>query len=164
MKDPNSSVEAIHALSQAIAEAKDPKEIYNLILDAVVRFLKVEKASIMAYDPEAGVLRVIAARGMDEKMISNVVVRVGEGISGKVFASHKRVLIKELKAEETKLKVEMAKLQGMVRTLNKGGHIPMPPPKGPQRTSSIGGLITSGPTKIKKYALNPNSLSIANAY
>lgn len=100
MKDPNSSIDAIHALSQAIVEAKDSKEIYNLILNAVVRFLKVEKASIMAYDPQTGVLRVIAARGMDEKMIDNVIVRVGEGISGKVFASHKPVLIKELKAEE----------------------------------------------------------------
>lgn len=100
MKQSTTPIDAICELSRAIAQAKDPREVYDLILDAVVRFLKVDKASIMTFDRSAGVLRVAAARGMDPEVAANAVVRVGEGISGKVFASHKPLLIDDIKTEE----------------------------------------------------------------
>lgn len=96
-----SSIDVIYALSEAIAQSKDPKEVYDIILDAVLRFLNVSKASIMSYDPEVGALRIVAARGMNKDLIENVVVRVGEGISGKVFASYRPLLINNITAEQT---------------------------------------------------------------
>lgn len=94
-------LDAVHELSRAIARAGDPKAIYELILDAVVKFLAVEKASIMTYDPALGALRIVAARGMDPGIMEKAVVRVGEGISGRVFASHEPVLIREIETSET---------------------------------------------------------------
>jgi sigma-B regulation protein RsbU (phosphoserine phosphatase) len=101
MKSKTTALDAVYALSQAIVRAADSAQIYDLILDEVVRTLKVEKASIMSYDQEHGVLRIVAARGMDSRIMERVVVRVGEGISGKVFASHEPILIKDIQAEET---------------------------------------------------------------
>lgn len=101
MTTQTSPIDAIHELSAAIARAGDPNEVYDIILDAVVKFLNVEKASIMTFDPQAGYLRIAAARGMDESLVKSAVVRVGEGISGKVFASSKPVLINDIKAEES---------------------------------------------------------------
>lgn len=100
MSSQNTAINAIHALSEAIATSKDPADVYNLILDAVIKFLGVDKASIMAYDGNTGTLRIAAARGMDEKIMKNAVVRVGEGISGRVFASHKPIMINDIQAEE----------------------------------------------------------------
>jgi len=80
--------------------AADPAQIYQLVLDEVVRSLGVEKASIMTFDPENGVLRIAAARGMDKEIMQNAVVKVGEGISGRVFASHEPVLINDIQASE----------------------------------------------------------------
>ncbi len=100
MKVNSNSIEAVYALSQAIAHAVDPTQIYDLILEQVVKSLGVEKASIMTYDPDKGVLRVVAARGMDPDIMKSAIVRVGEGISGKVFASYEPVLIKDIQAEE----------------------------------------------------------------
>ncbi|HPQ80586.1 MAG TPA: SpoIIE family protein phosphatase [bacterium] len=100
-KSTETPLDAVHELSRAIARAGDPGSIYDLILDSVVKFLKVEKASIMTYDPSLGALRVVAARGMDPSIMEKAVVRVGEGISGRVFASHEPVLIREIESGET---------------------------------------------------------------
>ncbi len=94
------AIDAVFSLSQAISRAEGEEQIYELILDEVVRQLNVEKASIMTYDREKGTLKIVAAKGMDPDVMKNVTVRVGEGISGRVFASHEPVLIKEMRAEE----------------------------------------------------------------
>jgi phosphoserine phosphatase RsbU/P len=95
-----SAIDAVFSLSQAISRAEGEEQIYELILDEVARQLNVEKASIMTYDSERGTLKIVAARGMDPEVKNNVVVRVGEGISGRVFASHEPVLIKKMQTEE----------------------------------------------------------------
>ncbi len=92
-------IDAICALSQAITRAATPDQVYDLILDEVVRQLGVEKASIMTYDAAIGGLRIAAARGMEPEIVQRAVVRVGEGISGKVFASHEPMLITDITAE-----------------------------------------------------------------
>ena len=99
-EDAATPLDAVHELSRAIARAVDPSSVYELVLDAVVKFLSVEKASIMVWDPAAGALRIAAARGMDPAIMERALVRVGEGISGRVFASHEPVLVGELSAEE----------------------------------------------------------------
>ncbi|MFA4875126.1 MAG: GAF domain-containing SpoIIE family protein phosphatase [bacterium] len=94
------ALDAVHELSQAIASAADPAQVYEIVLDVAAKFLGVEKASIMTYEPERGVLRIAAARGMDRDIMQRAVVRVGEGISGRVFSSHEPVLINDIQAEE----------------------------------------------------------------
>jgi sigma-B regulation protein RsbU (phosphoserine phosphatase) len=98
-KNDATSLGAIYALSQAITGAAEPSQVYELILDEVVRSLGVQKASIMTFDPAQGVLRIAAARGMDPQIMERAVVRVGEGISGKVFQSNEPLLIKDIQAE-----------------------------------------------------------------
>lgn len=97
---PPTPLNAVHELSRAIARASDPRQVYDVILDAVVGLLGVEKASIMAYDPGIDALRVVAARGMDPEIARSAIVRVGEGISGRVFASREPRFIPEIQAEE----------------------------------------------------------------
>ncbi len=96
----HTALEAVHELSTAIAGAADPAQIYDLILDEVVRSLGVEKASIMVCDDARGGLRIVAARGMDREIMDRALVRVGEGISGRVFVSKSPVMMNEIRAEE----------------------------------------------------------------
>lgn len=98
-KNDATSLDAVYALSQTIAGAAEPNQVYELILDEVVKSLGVQKASIMTYDPVKGVLKIAAARGMDPEIMERAVVRVGEGISGKVFQSNEPLLIKDIQAE-----------------------------------------------------------------
>lgn len=101
MNEKLASMNAIHELSAAIAASKDPCEIYEIILGTVAKLLGVDKASIMTYDERADVLRIAAARGMDQEVQKKAVVKIGEGISGKVFVSREPVLITEIRAEES---------------------------------------------------------------
>ncbi|PJA21036.1 MAG: hypothetical protein COX62_03540, partial [Deltaproteobacteria bacterium CG_4_10_14_0_2_um_filter_43_8] len=92
-------LDLVHKLSMAIADAVELEEVYQLVLDQVVELLGVDKASIMIFDENMGALKIVAAHGMDEKVMKKSFVRVGEGISGKVFASHEPLLITDVKTE-----------------------------------------------------------------
>ncbi|OGQ23105.1 MAG: hypothetical protein A3C46_06600 [Deltaproteobacteria bacterium RIFCSPHIGHO2_02_FULL_44_16] len=93
------ALEVIHRLSTAIAEATELTQVYDLILDQVIELLHVEKASVMIYDPSLDALRVVAARGMSREVMEKAIVRVGEGISGKVFARHEPLLVDDIRGE-----------------------------------------------------------------
>ncbi len=91
-------LEVVHRLSCAIAQAADLQQVYQTLLNEVVDILGVEKASIMIYDAEADGLRIAAARGMDEQVMRDAFVRVGEGISGRVFESDEPLLVQDLRS------------------------------------------------------------------
>jgi len=93
-------LDIVHRLSCAIARADDLDHVYQIVLDEVVDVLGVEKASIMIYDKEAGGLRIAAARGMDPQVMSRAFVRVGEGISGRVFQSDEPLLVQDIQAAD----------------------------------------------------------------
>lgn len=93
-------LDVVHRLSCAIARADDLDHVYQIVLDEVVDVLGVEKASIMIYDKDAGGLRIAAARGMDPQVMSRAFVRVGEGISGRVFQSDEPLLIQDIQTAD----------------------------------------------------------------
>ena len=101
-KTDKQSLDVVYSLSNAIAQATDLNQIYELIIDEVVRLFGVEKVSIMTYDPSIDALRIAAARGLDPVVQSQAIVRVGEGISGKVFRSNEPLLISDIKTSGIK--------------------------------------------------------------
>ena len=92
------AIETVYSLSSAIAQATALNQVYDLILDKVVEIFGVEKASIMIFDPATDGLRIAAARGLDPVIQNQAVVRIGEGISGKVFKSSEPLLVADIKA------------------------------------------------------------------
>jgi sigma-B regulation protein RsbU (phosphoserine phosphatase) len=92
------AIDAVHSLSDAIAQASELTQVYDLILDKVVELFGVEKASIMVYDPAVDGLKIAAARGLDPKIKEQAVVKVGEGISGRVFKSNEPLLVEDIRA------------------------------------------------------------------
>jgi sigma-B regulation protein RsbU (phosphoserine phosphatase) len=93
------AIDAVYSLSHAIAHATELKQVYELIMDEVVRLFGVEKASIMIYDPSVEGLRIAAARGLDPAIQQLAIVRVGDGISGKVFRSNEPLLVEDIQAQ-----------------------------------------------------------------
>lgn len=90
-------LEILHRLSHSITEAKNLPEIYELLLNEIVSVLGVERASILRYNPKDQVLRIVAARGIEESVWKNIEIDVGEGVSGKVWQEGKPLLIKEMR-------------------------------------------------------------------
>ena len=88
--------EALHRLAMAIRNVHAPEELFPLVLEEIAAVLKVERASIMRFDPEAGVLRMVAAKGISPKEWDSIVIPVGEGVSGRVFAEKTPLLVKDV--------------------------------------------------------------------
>lgn len=93
------TITMLHRLSQAIARADSMASVCREILRAVVSVIPVGKASIMKYDPSDSTLRVVAAHGMSANVAKSVRVPVGEGYSGKVFASAQPLLVEDMGAK-----------------------------------------------------------------
>lgn len=91
-------IDVVYSLSRAITQATELGQVYELILDEVIRLFGVDKASIMVYDPAIDALRIVAARGLPEEIKQRAVVRVGEGISGKVFKDNEPLLVEDIRA------------------------------------------------------------------
>ncbi|MBD3180385.1 MAG: GAF domain-containing protein, partial [Candidatus Latescibacteria bacterium] len=72
----------------------------SLIVETLAGFLQARKTSIMALDEDEGVLRVVAAKGMDPEFVQNTKVRVGERIAGKVFEEGKAAHINDIEEND----------------------------------------------------------------
>lgn len=90
------ALKALYELSQATMKAESISEVFESILEKAMKIIGVEKASIMRFDPTDSTLKIIAAKGVPQKIIESARVKVGEGISGKVYKSEKPLLVKDV--------------------------------------------------------------------
>lgn len=86
-------------VSRKLTEAPNLEKIYEIILDKLIELFNVSRASIMIYDPQDAVLKVVAARGIPNRILKKIKVKKGEGISGNVFLKSKPLLIKNVSKE-----------------------------------------------------------------
>lgn len=105
---------ALYDLSQAMMSSASINEVFDKILDKAMKIVGVEKASIMRYDPHGSVLKIVAARGIPRGIMQDVRVKVGEGISGKVFASEKPLLIEDVKKRKDALREKRYKSRSLI--------------------------------------------------
>jgi signal transduction histidine kinase/HD-GYP domain-containing protein (c-di-GMP phosphodiesterase class II) len=72
----------------------------ELLVENVAQFLNVGKASIMLLDSAQQELRIECAIGMDEEIVANARVKLGEGIAGRVALEGKTMLVANIEADE----------------------------------------------------------------
>ncbi len=77
--------------------------ILNSFLDTALKITDTECGSIMILDEEKKTLTIRAAKGIDEKIIRNARVRIGEGISGLAIKENSSFLIKD-KPEDNRIR------------------------------------------------------------
>jgi signal transduction histidine kinase/HD-GYP domain-containing protein (c-di-GMP phosphodiesterase class II) len=65
----------------------------ELLVEIVTEMMNVKKASIMLLDSDTQELRIECAVGMDEEIVENARVKLGEGISGRVALERRPFLV-----------------------------------------------------------------------
>lgn len=108
------ALRALYEISQATMVAGSVADIFDNILDRAMEIVGVEKASIMRFDPSDSTLKILAARGVPKKVMESARVRVGEGISGKVFATEKALLVKDVKTTPDALRQKRYKSRSLI--------------------------------------------------
>ena len=78
---------------RAISTDRQTQEIMEHTVAAVSEVVRCRRVSIMLPDPDRKRLGITASLGMDEELAGTVQVPVGDGVSGKVFASGQAVVI-----------------------------------------------------------------------
>ncbi|MBI2345490.1 MAG: SpoIIE family protein phosphatase [Deltaproteobacteria bacterium] len=92
------ALRCLHRMSRAIARAPGLTAVCDRLLAEAIRVIPVTKASIMKYDPRDRTLRIVAARGIPQGIARSARVKVGEGISGRVFAASRPLLVRDIRA------------------------------------------------------------------
>jgi signal transduction histidine kinase/CheY-like chemotaxis protein len=80
-------------ISKAIPEKTSQSFLLGRILDSALAILKAKKGSILLLDEKTQELSIKVARGLNEELIHNTRIRLGEGIAGSVAKEGKIVLV-----------------------------------------------------------------------
>ncbi|HYH27231.1 MAG TPA: ATP-binding protein [Actinomycetota bacterium] len=90
----------LHELSQvteagkAVSTVLSQEQVFQVIMQTARDLLGATESSIMLLDPDAGVLRIAAATGMDETIQREAAIPVGDGVAGWVAESLQPVILK----------------------------------------------------------------------
>lgn len=78
---------------------KDPEVIYDTIVELSSLLTNAEKVSLMLPDPEKAELFIKAVKGINKWIASNIRVRIGEGIAGKVYKDGRPLMATDIERE-----------------------------------------------------------------
>jgi len=94
--DKYEEVNVLYDISEALSAVFDEQQIYDIALDKALQVIGAERASVMILDEQSQYLRVAAARGVPEEEIRDVIVPLGQGISGFVAATGEPLLVEDV--------------------------------------------------------------------
>jgi Nif-specific regulatory protein len=80
-------------ISRVVTSSLDLDEVFQNIMAIMEKSLKLEKGSLVLYEPQTGSLRLVAAIGLSAEEIERGTYQPGEGITGKVYESGQPVFI-----------------------------------------------------------------------
>ncbi len=96
----------IQYLTIAMNETTDSKELLNLMLDKCIRLTGADSGSIMLKEQHSKMLRFEVIKGLDEEIIKNTKITIGEGVTGTVFQDGVPRLVNDVTMEPVYIKVK----------------------------------------------------------
>ena len=94
-KGENERLIALQRAAATLAARTDPKEVFDMILRSAVQLLGEGSASLYTWDEEAGVLRLAESFEVGGRRPDDAVLRPGEGVIGRVFASREPLIVED---------------------------------------------------------------------
>lgn len=85
---------------QDISSVLDSEQLYDAILEKTAQIMRAERGSLMIYEREANALYVKAIKGLNKKLVEQLEIRPGEGVSGHVFKTRAPLLVKNIEKDE----------------------------------------------------------------
>jgi adenylate cyclase len=83
----------LYSLSEKFMASMSKKEILEELIETISIQLGSERVSVMLYGEEEGYLRVVAAKGIKEDIISKIRIKPGEKIAGWVFQTGEPLIL-----------------------------------------------------------------------
>ena len=90
----------LYSIAKSLSLTLDIKEIFEKTISMIGESLKVDEYCLMMIDEGNDRLTIRAHHGMSDDILNNVNVSVGEGVSGKVAATGKSLLVQDISKEK----------------------------------------------------------------
>jgi Nif-specific regulatory protein len=95
----------IQYLTIAMNETSDARELLTLMLDKCIALTGADSGSIMLKEPHSRQLKFEVFKGLEEKVIKNTKINVGEGVTGTVFQDGVPRLINDISIDPAYIKI-----------------------------------------------------------
>jgi len=92
-------IEVLNIAASRLTPVKEPEMLYEAILDTSVHLAEAEKGSLMLINGDDSHLTIKAARGINKRLLSEIKIKVGEGIAGKVFQEGLPLMVNDIEKE-----------------------------------------------------------------
>ncbi len=99
-------IQSIHEVATAMNSTQDPDGLLELILDRCIHICGVESGSLMLIDEKLGVLDVVTSRGMNQQILRDTKLKIGQGITGMAASSGKPKLINDVSKDPDYIQVK----------------------------------------------------------
>jgi diguanylate cyclase (GGDEF)-like protein len=99
LRQKRAELEFLHRLSREFLTCLEPDALFRSILQEACKLTAARKGSVMLRAPGGEELFVQAVRGVHEKLIQKLRLRIGEGVAGRVFATGEPVLVRNLELD-----------------------------------------------------------------
>ena len=83
-------------VTELVSRIPDIKEVLQVVLHRAMTAVHAKIGSVMLLDPQTQTLRIAAAEGLEDAVVVGTIVRVGEGIAGKVAQTGEPVLVEDV--------------------------------------------------------------------
>jgi len=90
----------LHGLSTRLWEDRGLQPLLAEVLDASIRLLNADFGNVQLYDPDAGVLRIVAQQGFEQEFLDYFDgVRKGTASCGRALETQRRIVVEDVLAD-----------------------------------------------------------------
>lgn len=112
------SIEALSRISKAITSDQYLEDILRLIVMVTAEVMKSSVCSLWLLDEKESVLRLRATQSIDSEYLKERVLRVGEGVVGKVVAENRAYAVTDVLTDPIFKEKDLARRMGLVSMLS----------------------------------------------
>ena len=94
-------ITTLSELTELTSSISDMDELLRAVLSKTMKGISADTGSIMIFDQAKERLSIASAEGLDPEIIRNSMLKIGEGIAGKVFEKGEPVMVGDLSKDES---------------------------------------------------------------
>jgi diguanylate cyclase (GGDEF)-like protein len=93
-------IDVLNAAAERLNPVKELSTLYETILDTSVHLADAERGSLMLIEDDTPYLTIKAAKGINKRLLSEIRIKAGEGIAGKVFKEGMPLIVDDIETNE----------------------------------------------------------------
>lgn len=90
----------LYRISRCLTTVLNPDDVIKMIVEKSVQIMKAKKGSLMLMNEKKDALYIKYAIGIEEEIVKNTLVKVGESIAGWVAKEGKPLIVKNIETDE----------------------------------------------------------------